>query len=227
LDATDDTLYGNQEGRFYHGHYHDYCYLPLYVFCGEHLLCSRLRMSNIDASADSVEELEPVVARIRQRWPAVKIWLRGDGGFCREKLMAWCGSQGIEYIFGLAQNARLKKLIEAQMAEAERQYQETKAPARVFTEFLYTTQDSWSCERRVIAKAEHLDKGANPRFVVTSLSSQEMAAQELYEKSIARAASVRRIASRSSSWICSRIAPARARCGRINCGCTSLRSLMS
>jgi hypothetical protein len=182
LDATDDTLYGNQEGRFYHGHYHDYCYLPLYVFCGEHLLCSRLRMSNIDASADSVEELEPVVARIRQRWPEVKIWLRGDGGFCREKLIAWCERDGMEYIFGLAQNPRLKKLIEAQMAEAEKQHQETKAPARVFSEFLYSTQDTWSRERRVIAKAEHLDKGANPRFVVTSLSSEEIAAQELYEK---------------------------------------------
>jgi hypothetical protein len=181
LDATDDILYGNQEGRFYHGYYHDYCYLPLYVFCGEHLLCSRLRTSNTDASADSVEELEPVVARIRQRWPTVKIWLRGDGGFCRERLMAWCEGEGIEYIFGLAQNARLKKLIEAQMAEAEKQYQEAKASARVFTEFLYSTEKTWSCERRVIAKAEHLDKGANPRFVVTSLSPEEMAAQELYE----------------------------------------------
>jgi hypothetical protein len=109
-------------------------------------------MSNIDASADSVEELEPIVARIRQRWPAVKIWLRGDGGFCREKLMAWCEREGMEYIFGLAQNARLKKLIEAQMAEAEKQHQETKAPARVFTEFLYSTQDTWSRERCFITR---------------------------------------------------------------------------
>jgi hypothetical protein len=181
-DATDDILYGHQEGRFYHGYYRDYCYLPLYVFCGEHLLCSRLRTANIDASADSVEELEPIVARIRQRWPAVKIQLRGDAGFCREKLMAWCDREGIDYIFGLAQNPRLKKLIAAQMAQAEKQYQETKAPARVFGEFFYSTQDTWSRERRVIAKAEHLDKGANPRFVVTSLSAEQMAAQELYEK---------------------------------------------
>src|SRR5208282_6685048 len=150
LDATDDILYGKQEGRFYHGHYHDYCYLPLYVFCGEHLLCSRLRMSNIDASADSVEELEPIVARIRERWPAVKILLRGDAGFCREKLMAWCESEGMDYIFGLAQNPRLKKMIEAQMAQAEKQYEETQAPARVFTEFFYATQHTWSCQRRVI-----------------------------------------------------------------------------
>jgi hypothetical protein len=182
LDATDDVLYGKQEGRFYHGYYRDYCYLPLYVFCGEHLLCARLRMSNIDASADSVEELEPLVARIRQRWPLVKIQLRGDAGFCREKLMAWCEREGIDYIFGLAQNPRLKKQIEAEMAQAEQQYTQTQAPARMFSEFLYATLDTWSRERRVIAKAEHLDKGANPRFVVTSLSVKQMAAQELYEK---------------------------------------------
>lgn len=182
LDATDDLLYGHQEGRFYHGYYRDYCYLPLYVFCGEHLLCARLRCSNIDASADSVEELEPLVARIRQRWPTVKIRLRGDAGFCREKLMAWCEREGIDYIFGLAQNPRLKKQIEAHMAQAEQQYQQTQAPARLFTEFFYATEDTWSRQRRVIAKAEHLDKGANPRFVVTSLSPEQMAAQELYEK---------------------------------------------
>ena len=182
VDATDDPLYGRQEGRFYHGYYRDYCYLPLYVFCREHLLCARLRTSNIDASADSVEELEPLVARIRQRWPAVKIQLRGDAGFCREKLMAWCESEGIDYLFGLAQNPRLKKQIEVEMAQAEKQYQQTQAPARVFTEFFYSTQETWSRERRVIAKAEHLDKGANPRFVVTSWSPQQAPAQELYEK---------------------------------------------
>jgi len=182
LDATDDIVYGHQEGRFYHGYYRDYCYLPLYVFCGEHLLCARLRTANIDASADSVEELEPIVARLRQRWPAVKIQLRGDAGFCREKLMAWCEREGIDYIFGLAQNPRLKKLIAAPMAQAEKQYQETQAPARVFGEFFYSTLDTWSRERRVIAKAEHLDKGPNPRFVVTSLTSEQMAAQQLYEK---------------------------------------------
>jgi len=182
LDATDDIVYGQQEGRYYHGYYRDYCYLPLYAFCGEHLLCARLRMSNIDASADSVEELEPIVARIRQRWPAVKILLRGDAGFCREKLMAWCEREGIDYVFGLAQNERLRKQIAPQMAQAEQQYQETKAAARVFTEFFYATKDTWSRERRVIAKAEHLDKGGNPRFVVTTLSQQEVGAQELYEK---------------------------------------------
>ena len=182
LDATGDVLYGRQEGRFYHGYYHDYCYLPLYVFCGEHLLCARLRMSNIDASADSVEELEPVVARIRQSWPAVTILLRGDGGFCREKVMAWCERQGLDYIFGLAQNARLKKQIEPEMAQAAAQYEQTQAPSRVFTEFFYATGKTWNRQRRVIAKAEHIAKGANPRFVVTSLSQEQMAARELYEK---------------------------------------------
>jgi hypothetical protein len=182
LDATDDIVYGHQEGRFYHGYYHDYCYLPLYVFCGEHLLCARLRTSNRDASADSVEEMEPLVARIRQRWPAVKIQLRGDAGFCREKLMAWCEREGLDYIFGLAQNPRLKKLIATPMEQAEKQYQQTQTPARWFSEFFYSTQDTWSRQRRVIAKAEHLDKGPNPRFVVTSLSPEQMSAQELYEK---------------------------------------------
>ena len=181
LDATDDTLYGKQEGRFYHGYYHDYCYLPLYVFCGDHLLCARLRMSNIDASADSVEELEPLIARIRQCWPAVKILLRGDGGFCREKLMAWCEREGMDYVFGLSQNDRLNKQIEPEMAHAEKQYHETKAPARVFTEFFYATKETWSRQRRVIAKAEYMDKGANPRFVVTTLSPEDVGAQELYE----------------------------------------------
>ncbi len=182
VDATGDVVYGRQEGRFYHGYYRSYCYLPLYIFCGEHLLCARLRMSNIDASADSVEELEPLVARIRQRWPAVKILLRGDGGFCREKLMAWCERENLDYIFGLAQNPRLKKQIEPEMAQAEQLYEQTQAPARVFTEFFYATEKTWSRQRRVIAKAEHIAKGANPRFVVTSLSQQEMATQELYEK---------------------------------------------
>ena len=153
------------------------------TYFAESICCARAcGMSNIDASADSVEELEPVVARIRQRWPAVKIQLRGDAGFCREKLMAWCEREGIDYVFGLAQNVRLKKQIEPQMAQAEKQYQQTQAPARVFTEFFYATQDTWSAERRVIAKAEHLDKGANPRFVVTSLTQEQVAAQELYEK---------------------------------------------
>src|ERR1035437_5970553 len=137
---------------------------------------------NVDGLAVSVEELEPVMARLRQRGPAVKIVLRGDGGFCREKLMAWCEREGIHYIFGLAQNARLQKQIEPEMAQAEKPYEQRKAPARVFTEFFYATQDTWSRQRRVIAKAEPIADKANPRFVLTSLSQQRMAAQEWYEK---------------------------------------------
>jgi hypothetical protein len=182
IDTTDDPLHGQQEGRFFHGYYREYCYLPLYVFCGEHLLCARLRMANIDAAADSVPELEPIVARIRQRWPQVKIVLRGDSGFCREKLMAWCESQAVDYVFGLAQNARLNRQIEAEMEQATRQHAETKAPARVFKQFFYATRETWSRERRVVAKAECLDKGDNPRFVVTSLSDQQEPMQQLYEK---------------------------------------------
>ncbi len=182
VDATDDPLFGKQEGRFFHGYYRDYCYLPLYVFCGEHLLCARLRMSNIDASADSVEELAPVIARIRQTWPEVKIILRGDAGFCRDKLMAWCESHGVEYVFGLAQNARLKKQIENEMAQVAEQYGKTQTAARVYQEFFYSTQDTWSRQRRVVSKAEHLDKGANPRFVVTSLSAEQAPMQRLYEE---------------------------------------------
>ena len=125
-------------------------------------MCARLRRSNIDASADSVEELTPIVARIRQRWPGVKILLRGDSGFRREKLMAWCENEGLDFLFGLAQNSRLKKRIEAEMAEAQRQYEHTRIATRVFAEFFYSTKDTWSRERRVVAKAEHMDNGAIP-----------------------------------------------------------------
>jgi len=181
LDATDDPLHGNQEGRFFHGYYKGYCYLPLYIFCGEHLLCARLQMANIDASADSVPEVARIVAHIRAYWPAVQIVLRADSGFCREALMAWCESQGVHYVFGVAQNTRLNQEIETELAEAAQIHEQTRQAARVFKEFLYKTKDSWSRERRVVAKAEHLDKGANPRFVVTSLSAEEWPAQTLYE----------------------------------------------
>jgi hypothetical protein len=182
LDATDDPLHGKQEGRFFHGYYGHYCYLPLYLFCGEFLLCARLRSSNIDASAGSVEELKRVVEQIRSRWPLVHILVRGDSGFCREELMAWCEAEGVDYLLGLAKNERLKAEIAPQMGEAKAQYQQTGRAARRFQEFLYQTRESWSRARRVVAKAEHLEKGANPRFVVTSLSREAWPAQELYEK---------------------------------------------
>jgi hypothetical protein len=182
LDATDDPLHGDQEGRFFHGYYKGYCYLPLYTFCGEHLLGARLRQSNIDGSADSIPELEPIVARIRARGPEVKILLRGDSGFCRETIMAWCESNSVDYVFGIAQNPVLNREIEPELEQAAKRFSDKPEPVRIFKEFFYRTKDSWSRARRVVAKAEHLSKGPNPRFVVTSLSSQETAAQELYEK---------------------------------------------
>jgi Transposase DDE domain group 1 len=182
LDATDDPLHGNQEGRFFHGYYGHYCYLPLYIFCGEFLLCARLRSSNIDASAGSVEELQRIVAQIRSAWPRVGILVRGDSGFCREELMAWCETNRVEYLLGLAKNERLKVEIKKEMEEAKARYQETGRAARLFKEFLYQTRESWNRARRVVAKAEHLEKGENPRFVVTSLNGEAWPAQVLYEE---------------------------------------------
>jgi len=182
LDATDDPLHGKQEGRFFHGYYGHYCYLPLYIFCGEFLLCARLRPSNIDAPAGSVEELRRIVAQIRSAWPEVRMVVRGDSGFCREELMSWCEAEGVDYLLGLAKNERLKAEIVKEMEEAKAQYQETGRAARRFQEFVYQTRDSWSRARRVVAKAEHLEKGENPRFVVTSLSTEAWPAQALYEQ---------------------------------------------
>jgi len=182
LDATDDPVHGNQEGRFFHGYYGHYCYLPLYIFCGGHLLGARLRPSNIDASAGSREELERIVAEIRQTWPEVKITVRGDSGFCREELMVWCEANQVDYVLGLAKNERLKAEIAPELAQAAVEYAATGKPARRFQEFLYQTRESWSRARRVVAKAEHLEKGPNPRFVVTSLSAQAWEGRALYEQ---------------------------------------------
>jgi hypothetical protein len=182
LDATDDPLHGNQEGRFFHGYYGHYCYLPLYIFCGEFLLGARLRPSNIDASAGSVEELQRIVKQIRAVWPQVRIVVRGDSGFCREQLMAWCEAEGVDYLLGLAKNERLKTKIKEALQLAKRQYQETGHAARIFKEFYYQTRKSWSQQRRVVAKAEHLEKGENPRFVVTSLTAEDWPAAALYEE---------------------------------------------
>jgi len=182
LDATDDPLHGNQEGRFFHGYYGHYCYLPLYIFCGEFLLGARLRSSNIDASAGSVEELQRIVKQIRAVWPKVRILVRADSGFCREELMVWCEAEGVDYVLGLAKNERLRAAIQKELKKAERQYRKTKRAARIFKEFYYQTRKSWSVQRRVVAKAEHLEKGENPRFVVTSLTAEEWSASALYEQ---------------------------------------------
>jgi hypothetical protein len=182
LDATDIPLYGHQPERFFHGYYDSYCYLPLYIFSGDQLLCARLRPANQDAAAGSLQEVRRIVAQLRERWPGVRIVLRADSGFCREELMGWCESNQVDYLFGLARNQRLGKIIGAQMHQAHLLHQSSGKPARVFAEFSYRTRKSWSCARRVVAKAEYLDKGENPRFVVTSLPAEQWPAPDLYEK---------------------------------------------
>src|ERR1700684_526629 len=186
VDTTDLPLHGKQEGRFFHGYYDNYCSLPLYVFCGDHVLCARLREANHDACFGCLPEIRRIVAQIRAAWPGVKIILRGDSGFCRNELMSWCESTKVDFVFGLARNQRLRRIIGAQMHEATQQWNQTGKPARVFTEFEYSTKKTkkggWDRERRVVAKAEHIDGKQNPRFVVTSLSGERWAAQALYEQ---------------------------------------------
>ncbi len=186
VDTTDLPLHGKQEGRFFHGYYDNYCYLPLYIFCGEHVLCARLRQADHDAAFGSLQEIQRLVAQIRAAWPATKIILRGDSGFCRNQLMSWCENNSVDFVFGLARNQRLRKIIGAQMYAATQQWNQTGKPARIFSEFGYQTKKTkkggWDRERRVVAKAEHIDGKENPRFVVTSLAGQAWAAQTLYEQ---------------------------------------------
>ena len=182
LDATDDPVHGKQEGRFFHGYYDCYCYLPLYVFCGRHLLAAKLRPASVDAAADAVEEVARIVAHIRRRWPRTRILLRADSGFAREELMAWCEANGVHFLFGLQQNNRLVAEIAGELAQAAAKSRRTGKPARYFKEFKWTTRRSWSRERRVVAKAEFTSGEANPRFVVTSLKRAECKPKYLYEK---------------------------------------------
>jgi len=182
LDATDDPVHGEQEGRFFHGYYDCYCYLPLYVFCGRHLLASKLRVASLDAADGAVEEVARIVAHIRERWPKVRILVRADSGFAREELMAWCEANGVHFLFGLAKNPRLIGEIAREMAKAEAKSRRTGKPARYFKDFRWTTLDSWSRKRRVVGKAEFTAGEANPRFVVTSLKRSECKAKYLYEK---------------------------------------------
>jgi hypothetical protein len=183
LDSTDDPVHGQQLGRFFHGYYGHYCYLPLYIFADDHPLAAILRPSDIDGSAGSLPHIERIVKRLRETWPDVVIVLRADSGFCREYLMRWCEANRVDYVFGLAKNPRLLRIIGAEMHEAKQAFERTKEPARVFKDFEYRTHKSWSRSRRVIGKAEHLkgDK-ANPRFVVTTLPASDFAAATLYEK---------------------------------------------
>jgi hypothetical protein len=182
LDATDVPLHGHQEGRFFHGYYDAYCYLPLYVFCGRHLLAARLRRSDIDASAGAAEEVARIVSRIRARWPRVRMLLRADSGFAREALMAWCEANRVDFVFGLARNARLVEELAIDLAWAEEEATRTGQPARRFRDFRWSTLDSWSRRRRVIGKAEWTRGEANPRFIVTSLRPAEIDARSLYER---------------------------------------------
>ncbi len=181
FDATDDPIHGDQLGRFFHGYYKEYCYMPLYVFSGEHLLCAQLRPADQDGAAGSIAKLAGLVERIRREWPDVRIIVRADSGFCREPLMRWCEEHGVDYILGLAKNPRLGWEIDLEQTLAEAESRATGQPARRFKDFGYQTRESWSRERRVVGKAEHLAKGANPRFVVTSLSAQEHDARSVYE----------------------------------------------
>jgi hypothetical protein len=182
LDATDIPLYGHQPERFFHGYYDSYCYLPLYIFAGDQLLCARLRAANQDAAAGAKEEVGRIVAQVRERWPRTRIVLRADSGFCREELMGWCEANKVDYLFGLARNKRLRNQINDEIEQARVLHKTTGKAARVFTGFAYITRKSWSRARRVVAKAEYLDKGENPRFVVTSLSPDKWPDQDLYEK---------------------------------------------
>jgi hypothetical protein len=186
VDTTDLPLHGKQEARFFHGYYDNYCYLPLYIFCGEHILCARLREANHDASFGSLQEIQRIVAQMRAAWPEVKIILRADSGFCRNELMSWCETHGVDFVLGLARNQKLRRIIGAQMHAATEQWNQTGQPARAFTEFDYqakkTKKGGWDRARRVAAKAEHIEGKENPRFVVTSLTSESWAAQALYEE---------------------------------------------
>jgi hypothetical protein len=182
LDATDDPLHGQQEGRFFHGYYGHYCYLPLYIFCGEFLLWAELRRSDIDASAGSLEALGAIVGRIRARWPEVEIWIRADSGFARDAILSWCEAHGVQYVLGLARNQRLVRAIGGELARVREEAQRSGEKARCFRDLHYRTKKSWSRARRVVAKAEQLGDKANPRFVVTSLDAAGYPAQDLYER---------------------------------------------
>lgn len=182
LDATDDPLHGQQEGRFFHGYYGCYCYLPLYIFCGDYLLCAKLRQANQDGSAGALDEVKRIVGQLRAAWPGLQITLRADSGFAREELMKWCEEQQVDYVFGLARNSRLEALVSGELVAAGAQSRESGKPVRIFKDLSYQTRESWSRARRVVGKAEHLPDKSNPRFVVTSYSAERIAAAQVYEE---------------------------------------------
>ncbi|MEO8335642.1 MAG: IS1380 family transposase [bacterium] len=231
LDATDDPVHGNQEGRFFHGYYGHYCYLPLYIFAGEHLLCARLRAANIDASAGALEEVMRLVLALRRVWPKVRITLRADSGFCRDALMAWCEANAVDYVFGLAKNARLTALIADELAAVKAACTAAVPRARRFTELTYQTLDSWTRPRRVVAKAEHLGTGddgkSNPRFVVTSLSIATLDARALYEDCYcARGEMENRIKEQQLMLFADRTSAATMRANQLRLYCSSVAYLL-
>jgi hypothetical protein len=181
LDTTDDPVHGMQEGRFFHGHYGHYCFLPLYIFTGEHILFSRLLPGNADAKKAVLPELERIVGRIRGEWPKVQIIVRGDSGFMSDEIMEYCEGNRVDYVLGVAKNSRLLKRIQRSMRKAARLYRKKEKTVRIFQDVYYKTRRSWSRRRRVVAKAEHMKDGANPRFVVTSIKRKKRSARWIYE----------------------------------------------
>jgi hypothetical protein len=195
----------------------------LYIFCGDHLLCARLRPSDIDASAGALKQVQRIVTRIREVWPEIPIVLRADSGFCRDPIMTWCEDNGVDYIFGLAQNPRLLGLIKEPLEQARQQYEATKNSARIFAELTYATRETWSRQRRVVAKVEHLPKGANPRFVVTALDLQQHPAQELDERGYCgRGEMENRIKEQQLHLFADRTSAATMRANQIRLFCSSI-----
>jgi len=235
LDATDDPLYGDQEGRHFHGYYDCYCYLPLYVFCGRHLLAAKLRSSANDAADGAAQEVARIVGHIRQHWPRTTIVIRADSGFCRDDLMSWCEEHGVQYVLGLAGNERLAVQIAPEMKLAQRKAKRTGKPARVFADFRYRTRKSWSVERRVIGKAEFTNGGSNPRFIVTNVHAAFGSPRFLYETVYCQRGEMENRLKECrpcGAWlrhdaICSQTARQHPRCGRTSCGCGCPRWPMS
>ena len=231
LDATDDPTFGQQEGRHFSGYYDCYCYLPLYIFCGRHLLAAKLRSSSEDAAAGSVEEVARIVGQIRTRWPDTAIVIRADSGFCRDDLLSWCEANGVSYVIGLAGNTRLLPRIKRELKRAERRSKETGQPARVFKDFTYRTLDSWSTERRVVAKAEWTQSEANPRFIVTNIHKALGDGRHLYEDVYCQRGEMENRLKECrpcGAWlshdaICSRIEPRHRPCAPTSCGSGSRR----
>ena len=182
LDATDDPLHGMQEGRFFHGYYDCYCYLPLYVFCGRHLLLAKLRRADRDPAAGVVEEVERLIDRIRATWPNTRILLRADADFARDELMKWCETDDVDFVLGVGRNERLMAEIAPELDRVAAKSARTGEPERRFKSFMWSTRHTWSRKRRVVAKIEWTKEGANPRFVVTSLTRRQCKAKDLYEK---------------------------------------------